>query len=171
MYDPTIFENLKVAFENQIYDLDNLTGEIKITNRVDRLELAVLSREFVLQFVLADQKEVTAEIVLEASLKDLAAEILEVSGETPGCDLFVRFHKQVVDVPSQCNEIKDVLEDIWEQDLPPTQTLSFVYGQEQNTYTDTIEITFNRKINEDQMEDIPDLIEHVIESLVELNRI
>ncbi|NYF24394.1 hypothetical protein HDC33_001219 [Sporosarcina sp. JAI121] len=24
LYDPTIFENLKIAFENHVYDLDNV---------------------------------------------------------------------------------------------------------------------------------------------------
>ena len=34
MYDPTIFENLKVAFENHVYDLDNIERKIDIKNRV-----------------------------------------------------------------------------------------------------------------------------------------
>ncbi|WLD93812.1 hypothetical protein [Alkalihalobacillus sp. AL-G] len=170
MFDPTIFENLKVAFENHIYDLDNLTGEIEITNRIDRLELAVMSREFILQFTLADHKEVEAEIVLQASLKDLSAEILEKPGDIPGCSLFVRFHKQVKDVSAQCKQIEGVLDDIWEQESP-VQTLRFVYGQEKDNYMNEIEIKFNRKINEEQMGDIPHLVDHVIESLIELESI
>ncbi|MBE1554672.1 hypothetical protein [Sporosarcina limicola] len=53
MYDPTIFENLKVAFENQVYDLDNLDQKITITNRIDRMDFAI-------QFTLVDQPDVTA---------------------------------------------------------------------------------------------------------------
>ena len=34
MYDPTVFENLKVAFENQVYDLDTIEREIRIINRI-----------------------------------------------------------------------------------------------------------------------------------------
>jgi len=84
MYDPTIFENLKVAFENHIYDLDNIDRIITIMNRVDRIDLSVLAREFSIQFALVDQPEVTAEIVLEASLQDLAGEILEWTEINPG---------------------------------------------------------------------------------------
>ena len=87
MYDPTIFENLKVAFENHVYDLDNLEQKITITNRVDRMDFSILARDFAIQFKLADQQDVTAEIGLEASLNDLAGEILEVPGENLGCSL------------------------------------------------------------------------------------
>ncbi len=46
MYDPTIYDNLKVAFENHIYDLDNLEHKITIMNRMDRMDYAVLARDF-----------------------------------------------------------------------------------------------------------------------------
>lgn len=72
MYDPTIFENLKVAFENQVYDLDNLDRKITITNRIDRMDFSILARDFAVQFTLVNQPDVTAEIVLGASVEDLA---------------------------------------------------------------------------------------------------
>ncbi|WP_349409366.1 hypothetical protein [Pseudalkalibacillus sp. SCS-8] len=169
MYDPTIFENLKVAVENYVYDLDNLASEITITNRVDNMEMATMSRSFQLQFVLADEPGVEAEVVLEASLKDLAAELLEVEGENPGCTLLVRFYMQIDDVEVECAQIEELLHSIWDQEKPPTQTISYVYGQGSNVLMNKIEVTFNQRINEDQMEDIPSLIDHVIESLQHLN--
>jgi hypothetical protein len=171
MFDPTVFENLKVAFENQVYDLDNLTGQIHIANRIDRLEMSIMSREFAIQFTLVGHKEITAEIRLEASLKELAAEILEVPGEPLGCTLLLRFYIQIENVATQCKQIQDILQDIWKPESPPTQTLSFVYGEEQPKYLDTIEMKFNRKINEDQMGDIPGLIDHVLQTLTELSTI
>lgn len=95
MYDPTVYDNLKVAFENTLYDLDNLDGTIQMVNRLDRMEMSVMSREFVIQFVLAEYTDITAEISLEASLQDLAAEILEVPGEEPGCTLRLRFYMPI----------------------------------------------------------------------------
>jgi hypothetical protein len=169
MIDPTIFDNVKVSIENYVYDLDNLSGEISITDRIDIMEMATMSRSFLLQFVLSDIPDVKAEIVLEASLKDLAAEILEVDGEEPGCKLTVLFYKQINFVGVQCSQIDDVLHEIWAQNQPPTQTLSRVYGENENVYQNKIEVTFNRKINEDQIEDIPNLVEHVLESLHQLN--
>lgn len=171
MYDPTIFENLKVAFENHVYDLDNVDRKIAITNRVDRMDFSILARDFSLQFTLADQRDVTAEIALEASLKDLAGEILEMPGENPGCAMCLRFTKRVEDVTSQCKQIEQVLNAIWKDDIELTQTLSFVYEQEASGYLDIIELKFKRKINEDHMSDIRDFLQHVLESLKVLHQL
>jgi len=171
MFDPTIFDNLKVAIENQVYDLDNISGEIDITNRKDRLELSVMSRVFSLEFSLFEQDEVKAEIVLEASVKDLASEILETNGDTPGCTLTVYFHLVVEDIEFQCKQVETILENIWKPDQLPNQTLSFVYGTEYKGYMNSVEVPFNHKINEDHMDQIPDFIDHVLQSLIELNEV
>ncbi|PQP87056.1 hypothetical protein CPT76_26000, partial [Paenibacillus sp. AR247] len=77
MFDPSIFDNLKVAVENLVYDLDNLDGVVRVTGRDDRMEMSVMSREFAIRFVRSGNEAVTAEIGLAASLADLAAELLE----------------------------------------------------------------------------------------------
>jgi hypothetical protein len=171
LYDPTIFENLKVAFENHVYDLDNLDRKITITNRVDRMDFSILARDFAIQFTLVDQPAVTAEIVLEASVKDLAGEILELPGGNLGCSLLVRFNKHVQDVTIQCKQIEQALNAIWETEIQLTQTLSFVYEQEASNYMDIIEVNFKSKINEEHMGDIAEFLEHVLETLEVLNGI
>lgn len=171
MFDPTVFENLKVSFENQLYDLDNLDRKIRIISRIDRLEMAVMSRTFALQFILAGQEDVSAELWLEASLADLAAEILEQQGEKPACSLRLRFYMQVDELPAQCELVERVMQRIWEQEIKPTQTISHIYGQESSIYSNTIELPFNRKISEEQMDDIPELIEHMLQTLSELNNV
>ncbi len=168
MFDPTIFDNLKVAIENQVYDLDNLTEQIHVTNRIDRMELSVMSRVFGLQFTLTQKKEVKAEIRLEASLKDLAAEILEMPGESPACTLRLRFYMQIKDPEAECKQIEEIVQRIWQPEVPPTQTVSFEYGQEPSIYYNTIEVGFNRKINEEQMNDIPVLLDYMLRTLNEL---
>ena len=171
MYHPTIFENLKVAFENRVYDLDNLDKKITIINRIDRMDYAVLSREFALQFMLVDQHDVAAEIVLRASLIDLAGEILEVPGGDRGCSLLLRFTKHIQNVNVQCKQIEEALHAIWEDESELTQTLSFIYEHELSKYQDVIELKFKTKINEEQMRDIPDFLHHVLETLEVLNRL
>ena len=84
MFHPTVYENLKVAFENYLYDLDNQEAVITITNREDILDMAVMSRQFTLQFALAGHEEPTAEVRLYSSVADLAAEILE-EGDPRSC--------------------------------------------------------------------------------------
>lgn len=171
MYDPTVFDNLKVAFENYVYDLDTLDRKIDITNRIDRMDFAIMKREFAISFALADEHEVTAEIGLEASLRELAAEILEYPDEMPGCQLTLRFHKRLSNVEDQCRRILHTLNSIWEDEHEITQIISYFFGQETDPYIDTIEVKFNRKITEEQMREIGGFIDHVLKSLKELTRI
>lgn len=168
MYDPTIFENLKVAFENQVYDLDTMERKIDITNRVDRMDFSIMARDFAIQFALVDQQDVTAEIVLEASLPDLAAEIMETPGKNPGCSLYIRFNKQIDNI-AECKKIEQALSEIWDSDVELTQTLSFVFEQQASSYLDTIEVAFTHKINEQHMGDIANFLDHVLETLEVLN--
>lgn len=168
MFDPTVFDNLKVAIENELYDMDNLDQRVRITGRVDRMEMAVMSRLFRLQFQLPEFDFITAEIELESSLQELASEILEQSGSEPGCVLRIRYQVAVQDVEQTCPQIGHVIEEIW-----PTQTfvqtISYVFDKDKpQTFLDTIEITFPRKINEEQMNDIPELLEFMIHTIMQL---
>ncbi|MFJ7827937.1 hypothetical protein [Psychrobacillus sp. NPDC096623] len=165
MYDPTIFENLKVAFENHIYDLDNIEGKIDIKNRVDQMDLSVIARTFKIEFALVDHSDITAEIILDASLEDLAGEILEIANKNIGCTLALKFFKNIQNPDLQCEEIEQAIKDVWEDEIELTQTLSFVFGTELSSYTNAIEVKFKQKINEDQIRDIAMFLEHVLETL------
>lgn len=171
MFDPTVFDNLKVAFENQLYDLDTLDETIQIKGRKDTMEMSVMGRAFSLAFHLAGQEAVTAELWLEASLKELAAELLEQPGEAPGCELSLLFHMRVKDFGQQCPQIEAVFQRIWPENPVPVQTLSFVYSEGQAAHQNEIKLPFKRKINEEQMEDIPSLLEHVLLTLRALGEV
>lgn len=171
MYDPTVFENLKVAFENRIYDMDSLEGLIDILNRSDQMDFAIMKRQLSIRFALLGQPDVTVEVVLEAALQDLADEILENDKATPGCTLRLQFEKRVQDMVRQCDEIEKALAIIWEEDIEVSQTLSHEYGAEKSDQLDTILVTFKPKLDEEHIPEIPDFLEHVLDSLAELNRI
>ncbi|GMK47192.1 hypothetical protein PghCCS26_43220 [Paenibacillus glycanilyticus] len=178
LFDPTIFDNLKVALENQLYDLDNLDERIRIVNRVDRLDMAVMCREFALQFVLAGsdrQKRIIGEIRLDTSLRDLATELLELQeGEPPGCGLRLLFHLAMPDAETHCPRIQTAVREKWGAEVSLTQTLSFVYGSESvggNLYKNAVELRFNRRIDEEQMNDLPELIEHMLLTLEALEQL
>ena len=171
MYDPTVFENLKVAIENQVYDLDTIEREIRIINRTDQMDFAVLARKFTVQFTLFHEEEVSAEIILKASLQDLANEILEAPGENPGCTLSVRFHKHVQREAEQCRRIEEALRHIWENEVLVTQQLSFLFGEEQIGFSNVIEVKFKTRINEENMSELPDFLHSVLEVLHVLHRI
>ncbi|WP_262176972.1 hypothetical protein [Saccharococcus sp. Marseille-Q5394] len=165
MYDPTVFENLKVAFENQLYDLDTIEREIRIINRSDQMDFAILARKFALQFTLFDIEDVSAEIILEAALQDLANEIMEMPGGNPGCSLTLCFQKHVKQESEQCPQIEEALSDIWENEVLVTQTLSFLYGEERTGFSNNVEVKFRTKINEENMREIPDFLHSVLMAL------
>ncbi|TYP70124.1 hypothetical protein [Paenibacillus methanolicus] len=172
LFDPSIYDNLKVAFENQLYDLDNLDARITVTGRRDLLDMAVMSRTFAIRFALREAPAIEAELLLEASLAELAAEMMELAGQKPGCRLTLRFHQQLPreTADADCARIRDILAGIWEPEQPPIQTLQYKIDETQpaSTYAHAAELTFNRKIDEEQMEDLPDLLEHALRTLEEL---
>lgn len=171
MFDPTIFDNLKVVIEGAVYDLDSL-GIILVTNRVDRVDLSTMSRYYAIQFCEREEKESQslAEVRLYAETKDLIAEILETEDRFTGCRLEISFQCQVKDVEKECPEIHRILDKIWENRPEIVQKLSFLYNNDTNIYTDEISLEFGRKINEDQIEDMGTLIDHVLHSIQCLNQ-
>ncbi|GKV64697.1 MULTISPECIES: hypothetical protein [unclassified Sporosarcina] len=165
MYDPTVFENLKVAFENHIYDLDNLERLIYIHNRSDQLDLAVMSRKFTIRFSLKGCHAVTCELALHASTQELANEILEVGDTEPGCLLTLRVRHQVRDVETECREIEQILGKVWEDDIFFLQTLSFHFDQKKRVYLNTIDIDFKPKLTEEHMGEINEFLKNVLEMI------
>lgn len=161
MYDPTVFENLKVAFENRIYDLDNIDREIYIHNRTDQLDMAVMARKFSVRFSKKGHPAVTCEVALHASLEELADEILE-TGKDPGCLLTLRVRHQVQNVETECTQVEKILRHIWENDIIHMQTLSFHPYQKDGTYLNTIDIDFKPKLTEEHMGDIQEFLENVL---------
>lgn len=171
MFDPTIFENMKVALEGAVYDLD-FAGEIAVTSRNDQVELSSMSREYSIGYT--DRKrgsgpEVTALLTLTAGAEDLAGEILEIA-ETDkrrfGCTLCIVFVMEI-DREDRCREIEEVLDSVWFYRPRIIQELSFIYSADRKhrQYRNTITLNFDRKINEDNIDDLFSVIEHALHSL------
>ncbi|OBR67361.1 hypothetical protein A7K91_19275 [Paenibacillus oryzae] len=176
-FHPTVFENIKVALENELYDMDNLDGLVTVSGRSDLMDMAVMGRELSLRFTLPGQGEVEAEVVLSSSLRELAAELLaededRAAADESACRLRVRFHLELEREDEQCQAIEHVLLHIWQPTSRPAQTVSKIYGASQNSKARcTAEIHFDRGIGEEQMEDIPELLRHMAETLKELGRL
>lgn len=187
MFDPTIYENLKVVLEGSVYDHD-LQGRIVITDRRDLIDLAKLSRLYRIRFRMrtsadAQREEdgddlsavrgvVEAELSLSAGLIDLAGEILAVeleSASSPGCTLKLRWHLTTED-PSVCRAITPILASVWGEDSRITHRVSTVYDESvASHYAVCSELDFGRKVNENQIEDFPSLVEHAVRALRELS--
>ncbi|APH04685.1 hypothetical protein [Bacillus weihaiensis] len=89
MFDPTVFDNLKVVIEGYIYDLD-LEKELSVTNRSDIVDLATMSRRYSLTFVSSQFRKTYVTIEISMDQEQLAGELLQTITE-PGCHVVVSF--------------------------------------------------------------------------------
>lgn len=174
MFDPTIFDNLKVVAEGAVYELD-LAGEILITNRMDQIDIAKLSRYYAVSFRKKDKGEdsVHGEFRIYAGVHDLSAELLEYpADQSIGCNIEIVFFTTVKDQKKDCEATQAVLWDVWGNRPSITQKISFLYEPGPSVKMDnTIYLKFDRKIGEAQVDDLPIMVDYMIESIDHLNEI
>lgn len=190
MFDPTVYENLKVVLEGAVYDLD-LAGSIRVTSREDWVNLAVMARKYRIDFRLSEASDrtdtregdavkaaaVSAEVVLSTELSDLAAEILEMESSKPGCSLDVSFLMRLpAGLPADetervCREIEASLKQVWGERFGILQTLSYDFGDKSGTVLNRVRLLFGRRFGEEVAEDFPRIIDHTVLSLQELARV
>ncbi|MFE5317387.1 hypothetical protein ACFQ88_01645 [Paenibacillus sp. NPDC056579] len=169
MFDPTIFDNLKVVFEGAMYDLD-LGGSVQIVNRLDRVELSTMSRSFSMEAVRRPGGVVKGSFVLTASLADLSAELLAEPGKQPGCSLELAFTFPVSDIDKDCAEAEQLMRSIWGEGPVIRQTVHTAYGEQPRQLRNHLTVHFVRKLDERQIEDIPSLLEHMESSMEQLDQ-
>lgn len=114
MFDPTVFENLKVVAEGAFYDLD-LDGELAVIDRHDLVDLAHMSRkyEIIARLDAEQEKDVECTFSLSASLPAFAEEKLpSFTKRTPGCALTIMF--RFID-PEHPLRIIHILKQTWDK--------------------------------------------------------
>lgn len=168
MFDPTIYDNIKVVLEGAVYDLD-LDGKILITRREDLVDLSSMSRTYAIEFARKIDKPSKAEINLHVHLSDLAAEILENPTAKPGCTLTIKLFTKVKNPEIECKHIEEQLSLIWEHRPLISQLLSYKYGLHPIAYHNQITLSFGRKIDESHLDDFPHLIGYAADSLAWLD--
>ncbi|MCA1030403.1 hypothetical protein LCL95_05035 [Bacillus timonensis] len=173
MFDPTIFDNLKVVLEGAVYDLD-LDGDFEVIKRQDLIDLATMNRTYQICFsnTLRYPQIKYCFINLQIDLKNLAGELLSIDSTNShlGCNLEVGLVLDINRV-ELCNEIKKDLLKIWGIERIITQELSFVYEEKGKPpiYHNKITIHFNRLVNEDHIDDLTNIISYLIESTEKVN--
>ncbi|KXG42728.1 hypothetical protein [Tepidibacillus decaturensis] len=170
MFDPTIYENIKVVLEGEIYDLD-LGQKIIVIDRNDLIDLARMSRTFQIQFkIVGSEQEKSAKIQLKANTEDLSKEILEWEDESkPGCEIKIEFSISISNPKVDCEKIEMTINQIWEGRPEITQTITYDFKKEDKPlYYDHIQLNFGRKIDEDNIEDIHELVNYTYMTLQEL---
>lgn len=174
MFDPTAFDNIKVVVEGAIYDRD-LDGEILVVDREDIVNLATMSRKFSLSFALKHsiRSSLVANLLIEADLKNLAAELLDNqhSFQLAGAELTVSFQFKHDDDSHLYYEIQRLLETIWGSDRTINQMTMRNPLNKERMVENKVSVHFNRLVREDHIEDLTEMIEYMITSLQELETI
>lgn len=171
MFDPTIYENVKVMLEGAVYDLD-LAGAIHVAGREDLADLAMLSRTYRITFHLKEPPgRYSATLELSSSLQMLAAEILEQSDGEAGCSIGISFsglHHSLAEAKEACAAAEAELGAVWGGRCQVEQFLTETYGSPLDV-RHTVRLSFGRTFTEAVAEDIPSLVDHTVLSLEHLN--
>ncbi|MGD8191980.1 hypothetical protein ACQCN2_18585 [Brevibacillus ginsengisoli] len=181
MFHPTIYDNIKVVLEGAVYDRD-LEGAIVVHSRADIVDLATFNRLFQIEFSLSEdvdpEKKVTVMMQLKTQLADIASEQLEQSlTDHVGCTICLHFSLNITDVMKETYIITQILNEIWGHRPHITQEVSARFDEHRqlewppSVYKNRITLDFHRKIDEGNIEDIHDLVEHCIQSITRLNQV
>lgn len=172
IYDPTIFDNLKVVLEGGLYDLDR-ENRIKIQKREDLIDAASMGRRFRMEFSFADENEIMAVVELSTELADFAAELAKirlVEAEKPGCKVNIlftypdwKYEKRLFD------PIASELKALWNDEVELHHKLTTHYespvGLSEERADYSIRLEFPQKIDEQNMEDLEGLLHHTLLSM------
>ncbi|MGO0059282.1 hypothetical protein ACTID9_04560 [Brevibacillus fluminis] len=182
MFHPTVFDNLKVVLEGAVYDAD-FDNVIFVTGRSDLADLAAFHRSFQIEFCLADDvlidpaDKVMAHVKLKTSLADIASEQLEQSlTDHIGCTICITFKMRVREVARETEAIDAILNEIWGNRPQITQQLMAQIDSGSREwppaqFEDTITLDFLRKIDEGNIQDMRDLLEHCFLSMKKLKEL
>ncbi|MFM9326716.1 hypothetical protein [Paenibacillus mesotrionivorans] len=177
MFDPTVFDNVKVMLEGEVYDRD-LAGAIQVAAREDLVDLASLSRTFRIAFRAKPSAGLyTAWVELSSSLRNIAAEILEQSKAEAGCSLTVSF---IANIPhargaeetnpqSVCAQADAAVKAVWGGQYQLEQQVTHTYGFGKETVSHTLRLLFGRTFTEAVIDDLPELVSHTIKTLEQLS--
>ncbi|WP_139891778.1 hypothetical protein [Bacillus sp. D386] len=153
MFDPSVFENLKVVVEGAFYDLD-LEGELAIIDRHDYVDLAYMSRIFEISTRLdtSMEKAVECTLSLSAGLQAFSSEKLSsITKREPGCDLKIKF--RYIDPEHPLRNIH-ILKQIWDKGYHYRVFKHTPIGFKHEDPFVTIEIKQDKPIYEDEIDQL-----------------
>ncbi|MBL0385970.1 hypothetical protein JJB07_04830 [Tumebacillus sp. ITR2] len=168
MFDPTIYDNLKVVFEGALYDLDH-DKRLLVSGREDLVDLATMSRTFRMN-VRKPDSEIHATVELKSGLLDFASELrrIRTADQLPGCELEFQF-RLPAEKAAQAAEYERHLADVWGEVATSQHELSTVLmtntGVEVTLGHYRITLQFRGKIDEDNINDVESLLQHLVATM------
>lgn len=162
MFDPTVFDNLKVVIEGDLYELD-LEGEIQIADRKDRVDLATMSRSFSMKITL--DGKLFGEITLSSDIENISGELLRFNNK-PGCRVKLVFMKTThpeADLDAEVLSWRIFLSQIWEE--REIRIFSTKNHEQKEEIKLTAVVSFSRLIHEENVDDLRDMLTYMLQSL------
>jgi len=186
MFDPTIYDNLKIIVEGAAYDVEDLG--FYVFHRADLVDLASMSREFQIGLVQQNKKSALhpypqLQVRLRSGLDDFAAELGNghIDAATSyGCHIAILYAipmRSIDRAAEQLQELEQLLRSIWSDTPAITHQLrcdvSNLRGVDRSPvplndlgrWIGWLELTFDRKIDESNADDLSRLMEHAVAGL------
>lgn len=162
MFDPTIFDNLKVVLEGAVYDRD-LDGDWYVVDRKDIVDLATMSRQYSVSFQLLHKKNISCTWYLASTVEQLASELTNREESLHGCSTWVEFSINTHNTKDMIQPAFNIISRIWEQrDIRCTILQTFPNSQD---VTIKVEVRFNRVIREEDIDDLQEMLHYMEDTL------
>jgi hypothetical protein len=159
MFDPTVFDNLKVILEGHIYDMD-LEKEISVINRSDNIDLARMSRTYAITFASVKKRKPFVIIEIEMRQNQLAGELLQTM-KNPGCHIKVSLHDE-----PQSQEYDELLlkklKRIWGDEHTIKLFVTKEVTASSKVFHHHYQVTFKTKFGEDDIEELLVIVDHCL---------
>jgi hypothetical protein len=162
LFDPTIFDNLKVVIEGAVYDKD-LEGEIIVVDRKDIIDLARMSRHYQLTFKLAVQSKTSCSWGLFSSVSQLSSELLAADVAKTGCTTDITFFVDHHVVDDDLESIKKFVSSVWGDRKMMIQIISPF--PKTNKIQINIKLLFDRTIHEEDIDDLLNMFSYMEKTL------
>lgn len=170
MFDPTIFDNIKVVLEGLLYEKDS-EEEIFITDRQDLVDLSRMSRTAVFSFKTPDGRTI-ASITLTASTDSLAKEIMGHPPDSLSISIQIAFQVKIQQPDPDCEAIIFIINKAFRQKKPKIkQIIMQEYAAEKKELFSRAVLSFPGGINEQDLVELEPLCESIIYSLDRLDQL
>ena|SRR5690554_733265 len=165
MFDPTVFDNVKVVLEGELYELDS-SKKISIINRKDIVDLASMSRKFMMSFKEYNcvSSHPFAEIHLHTDLQNFQMELLQKDPQAAGCTVTVFFYIELMNGVTDCDDIEAYLNVLCSHQATISQQIYYDYCHRENLYN-KVSLHFVNKIGEEDVDELLSFIYYTYEAL------
>lgn len=170
MFDPTIFENIKVVLEGLLYEID-AEADIQITDRKDLIDLARMDRCAMLTFN-RSSGQTPATMIIKADTGVLSKEILGHPPDQLKIALKVDFHVSIKDPESDCEALTFILSKIFRNErIKILQTIMQEYGPVRKKLYSHVSMRFLDGINEHSIDQLESLCEKILVALDKMDEL